>query len=217
MTLGLPQARLPTAVAVSLAIHAVLAAALVSVVRGWQPGDAFPGIKPAAFLASLRAVPPLAAPSKPAAVSPRPARGPHDAPSSGAALPEPYYYRASELTERPLALAPVKPRFPRGAPPVGRLKMQLYISEHGTVDAIDIIEAEPAGVFEQAAAEAFAAARFRPGHKDGTAVKSQIALEVRFGEPLPSPAPTQAALVLPENPNAYDAPDRIGIKTRRPR
>jgi outer membrane biosynthesis protein TonB len=63
--------------------------------------------------------------------------------------------------------------------------MRLYINENGLVDAVDIMDAEPAGVFEEAAARAFAAARFRPGHKDASPVKSQIALEVRFGEPLP--------------------------------
>jgi TonB family protein len=217
MTLGLRQAPLSTAIAVSLAIHAVLAAALGSAVRGWQPGEILPGIQPPAFLASLRAAPPVETPAKPAAASARPARGPYDAARSGAALPRPHYYGAAELTERPLALAAVNPGFPRGTPASGRLKLRLYISEQGSVDALDITEAEPAGAFEQAAAQAFAAARFRPGHKDGAAVKSQIALEVRFGEPLPLPARTQAALALPENPNAYDAPDRVGIKTRRSR
>ena len=49
-------------------------------------------------------------------------------------------------------------------------------------------------------------------------MRSQLALEVRFGEPFPMPsAAGRIAAALPENPNAYDAPDRIGIKTRRAR
>ena len=103
----------------------------------------------------------------------------------GAPLPGPYYFRSSELTERPAPRERIEPRFPPGAPDTGRLKLRLYINESGLVDAVHVTEAEPEGVFEEAAIEAFAAARFRPGHKDRIPVKSQIALEVRFGEPLP--------------------------------
>jgi TonB family protein len=218
MTLAFPAGRLGAALAASLALHALLAATLGSVVRGWQPGSLLPSIKPATFLATLRAVQPVETPGLPAAAE-RPARGPYDTATPGAALPAPYYYPASELTERPLVLAPVEPRFPDGAPGTGRVKMRLYIGESGRVDAIDIVEAEPAGAFEAAAAEAFAAARFRPGYRNGRSVKSQLSLEVLFGAPLPVPAPlpVEAQRAVPDNPNAYDAPDRAGIKTRRPR
>jgi protein TonB len=183
MTASPLERRLGTAFAVSLAVHAALVAALAGAMRGWQPGSE---MKPATLLASLRAAAPIPAPPKPAPARARPAQGAAEAAAAGAPLPGPYYYRAAELTERPQPLARVQPRFPEGAPDTGRLKMRLYINETGVVDAIDITEAEPEGVFEGAAAEAFAAARFRPGHKNGSPVKSQIALEVRFGEPLPS-------------------------------
>ena len=212
MTLAFP--RLSTALAVSLALHAAVVAALGSVQRGWPPGSILPSVKPSAFLATLRAVPPAEAPPRPAPPSPRLARGSYDAPP-GTPLLTPYYFRAAELTERPAPLARVEPRFPNGAPDTGRLKLRLYINEAGAVDTIDIIEAEPAGVFEEAAAQAFAAARFRPGHKDGSPVKSQIALEVRFGEPLPS---LPVAVAQAEQPlKTHDAPDRTGINTRRSR
>jgi TonB family protein len=216
MTLALQGARLPTAFAASLAIHAALAAALAVVAGGWLPGSRAPAAKPDALLATLRTQP-APTPRKTAAAATHPAQGAGDA-TTGAALPKPYYLPAAELTERPLALAAVEPSFPSGAPATGRVKMRLYINERGSVDAVDITEAEPAGEFEQVAVQAFSEARFTPGRKDGTAVKSQIALEVRFGEPSPLPAsaePTTRA--RPENPNAYDAPDRVGIKTRRPR
>jgi len=185
---ALLERRLGGAFAASLAVHAGLAAALVGLAAGWQPGSED---RPAVLLASLQAAPQAPAPSRPPRAQPRAASGSHGAAGAGVPLPqpEPYYYRATELTERPAPLARVQPRFPDGAPETGRLKMRLYINENGTVDAIDIMEAEPQGVFEQAAAEAFAAARFRPGHKDGSPVKSQIALEVSFGAPLPLPTP----------------------------
>jgi outer membrane biosynthesis protein TonB len=184
MTPGLPRARLPAAFAVSLAVHAALGAALAAAVTGWQPG-APPAIRPDALFATLRVAPTVEARPKRAPARPRPIQTAHDASNPGGALPKPYYYRSSELTERPAPLAPIDPQFPPGAPGSGRLKMRLYINENGLVDAVDIIDAEPAGVFEESAAQAFTAARFRPGHKDSSPVKSQIALEVRFGEPLP--------------------------------
>jgi TonB family protein len=133
-------------------------------------------------------------------------------------LPKPYYHPASELTERPLPLAAIEPVVQGGAPDTGRLKIRLYINEEGSVDAVDVIEAEPAGEFEQATVQAFKEARFRPGYKNGTAVRSLLALEVRFGEPFPIPVRQPDVIAAaPENPNAYDAPGRMGIKTRRAR
>jgi protein TonB len=182
MTLGLPGARLPAALAASLGLHAVLGAAVAA--AGWQPGSVPPSVKPDAFVATVRAAPVVQAPLRPVRDSRPAARGSAAAPP-GVPLPAPYYFRSSELTERPAPLERVEPRFPPGAPDIGRLKLRLYINESGLVDAVHVTEAEPEGVFEEAAIQAFAAARFRPGHKDRVPVKSQIALEVRFGEPLP--------------------------------
>jgi len=179
MSAALAQRRLGSAFAASLAVHASLAAALAGLALGGQPGDE---PRPAMLVASLRAAPPVEAPSRQASTS---ARAPHRGAAPGAPLPAPYYHRTSELTERPAPLEQIEPRFPDGAPETGRLKLRLYFYERGLVDAVDITEAEPAGVFEKAAAEAISAARFRPGYKDSIPVKSQVALEVRFGEPLP--------------------------------
>ena len=181
-----------------------------------MPGAGLPPFKPEGLLATLRAAQPARTSTKPPAVSPH---AKQSGSNPGAVLPKPYYHPASELTERPLPLAAIQPSFPDGAPPMGRLKIQLYINEQGSVDAVDVTEAEPAGEFEQATVQAFKEARFRPGYKNGTAVRSQLPLELRFGEPFPMPVQRRdvIAAALPENPNAYDAPDRIGIKTRRAR
>ena len=218
MTRALPGARLPSAFAASLAIHAALAVGLVALAAGPMPSG-LPALKPEGLLATLRAVQPAGAPVKPPAPSTRSRNANQTGTGGSAALPKPYYHPASELTERPLPLAAIEPSFPDGAPPTGRVKLNLYINERGAVDAVDITEAEPAGEFEQATLQAFGEARFRPGYKDGVPVRSQLALEVRFGEPPPMPEHQRdlAAVALPENPNAYDAPDRIGIKTRRAR
>lgn len=183
MSAALAQRRLGTAFAASLAVHASLAAGLAGLMLGGKPGDE---PKAAVLVARLQSPAPVQPPTRRAPASEQPAeRAPHRGAAPGAPLPAPYYHRLSELSERPAPLERIEPRFPEGAPETGRLKLRLYINERGLVDAVDITEAEPAGVFEEAAAEAFRAARFRPGYKDATPVKSQIALEVRFGEPLP--------------------------------
>jgi TonB family protein len=213
MTRALPGARLPAALAASLAIHAGLVAALVAAAGGSMPGARLPAFPPEGLFATLRA----AQPSNKPAPSPRQRTGNQDGTGLGAAVPRPYYHPASELTERPLPLAAIEPAAPFGAPDTGRLKIRLYINAEGSVDAVDVIDAEPAGEFEEATVQAFKEARFRPGYKDGSAVRSQLALEVRFGEPFPMPAQRDLIATAPENPNAYDAPGRVGIKIRRAR
>jgi TonB family protein len=216
MTRALPGARLPAAFAASLALHAGLVAALVAAAAGSGPSAGLPAFKPEGLFATLRAVQP-AQPSISPAPSPRQRAGSQDGIAPGAALPRPYYHPASELTERPLPLAAIEPSFPYGAPPTGRLKIRVYINEQGSVDTVEITDAEPAGEFEEATLQAFKEARFRPGYKDGTAVRSLLALEVRFGEPFPMPVQREVIAAVPENPNAFDAPGRLGIKTRRAR
>ena len=215
MTRALPGAWLPAAFAASLAIHAGLVAALAAA-GGPMPGAGPHAFKPESLFATLRTVRP-AQPSIKPAPSPRHGNANPDGTGPGGVLPTPYYHPVSELTERPLPLAAIEPSFPYGTPSTGRVKIRLYINEQGSVDAVDVTDAEPAGEFEEATLQAFKQARFRPGYKNGTAVRSELALEVRFGEPFPMPVQRNLVAAVPENPNAFDAPGRIGIKTRRAR
>lgn len=108
------------------------------------------------------------------------------------AMPGPVYYRLSELDERPRVRVHVEPRFPALAPvPEGRVRLDLFVGEDGAVERLEVTGAEPAGVFEQAALDAFAAARFTPGKKGGLPVKSRLGIEVLFG--LPAPLTQEAA------------------------
>lgn len=161
------------------------------------------------------------APPEPIAPAPRPApRRAAPAKPSGAvpALPAERYFAAHELDERPLILNHVEPAFPEEAGNAsGRVRLELLISAAGAIDAVHILDARPAGLFEEAARDAFAEARFRPGMRSGAAVKSSVTLELLFGEPLPSDPriSAQPERARPENPNAVDAPDRAGIKQRQ--
>ena len=112
-------------------------------------------------------------------------QGRSDEPSAGV-LAAPVYYPASQLDQRPLITVRIEPTFPPGAPVAsGRVVLRLYISEQGEVEKMVIVSAEPPGWFEQSALDAFAAARFTPGIKDGVPVRSLLTIEVLFGGPVP--------------------------------
>ena len=69
------------------------------------------------------------------------------------------------------------------------------------VERVEVESADAHSDFVAAAREAFAAARFLPGEKDGVAVKSALRLEVRFGEPLPhSPGAAEQVSDAPREP-----------------
>jgi TonB family protein len=170
---GLAQARLlvpgsrlsrvlGTSLAVSLALHASVLAAIA-------PGAQQPGSQaPTASALQVR----LAEAAKPVPPKPRTAR-------SGS----PRYLASSELDERaaPLELAPLV--YPEKAylnriP--GTVRVRVFISRAGAVDRAEIVAASPAGHFEAAALEAVRRSRFSAGRKDGQAVPSQKVIEVSF-------------------------------------
>jgi TonB family protein len=173
--------RLGLALAASLIAHAALLQGLVALPRGWQPAASFaPSDSGSGLLRVLlqpqASEPQAAPPAKPAA----PAAGVPRAPR---------YLAVHELDRRPQVLSHVEPHFPALAlVPTGRVVLRLYIDERGVVDAVTAESADRTGAFEAAAREAFAAARFLPGIKDGVPVKSLVRVEVLFGSPHPENA-----------------------------
>lgn len=213
-------ARLSAALAISLAVHAAGLAALEGMQHGW--GTGVPA--PSALRVTLRAEPRPPEPrvelkSIPAKAATRPAAAPKAAVESRHGLiPPPVYYGPNELDERPLILAHVEPRFPSSAAiEAKRVVLRLYIGELGNVDQISVMDGDPAGVFETAAAEAFAAARFRPGMRGGVAVRSLVTLELLFGEPVPADQLRASDSPPLANPNSHEAPDRAAVRQRAPR
>jgi periplasmic protein TonB len=93
----------------------------------------------------------------------------------------PDYALGVRLDPGPRPLDDIEPEYPD---PVhlreGVVVLRILISETGHVDDVAVVRAEPRGVFEQAALEAFAKARFAPGLAAGTPVKSQMTVEVQF-------------------------------------
>ena len=189
---------LPVAIGASLALHAAAITTLQALPGGWQVG-ALPdgGVVSAVLHATLSGPAALTDTVPMAKVKHRPAQrampsgsAEEVAAASAGGEPKlglgPMYYPAQLLDERPQVRTHVEPRFPETAAILGgRVVLELYINEQGTVDEVVIVESEPSGFFETAATEAFGAALFRPGHKAGVAVKSRLAIEVLFGTPVP--------------------------------
>jgi protein TonB len=120
----------------------------------------------------------------PAAVPARDRRKP--APPPEGIVPPASYYPAHLLDERPQIRTHVEPAFPAAAPvPSGRVRLRLYIGEDGRVEQIAVMQSDPPGVFEASATAAFAGAQFTPGKVRGSAVKSQMTIELFFGSPVP--------------------------------
>jgi protein TonB len=189
----LPWLRLAAALGVSLAVHAAVAAAVDALPSGFRIGPFAPAQPDRA---PLRAVlrgseqAPHRNADTLAGAQPR-------ADSAGAApalpaVPEPRYYLPRELDVRPGITTRVEPEYPERAAwrsLSGTVALRLYIGATGSVDKIDVVRAEPAGYFEDAALRAFGAARFTPGMKDGRAVRAQMLVEVAFESPPPPSIP----------------------------
>jgi protein TonB len=98
-------------------------------------------------------------------------------------LLDPTWYPAAQLDVFPTALAPVRPGYPQAAADAdvaGEVTLLLLIDETGRVHESTVLDARPAGTFEEAALEAFRAARFTPGQRDGRNVRSRLLVKVVF-------------------------------------
>jgi len=62
----------------------------------------------------------------------------------------------------------------------GKVMVTLLINEHGGLDKVTVIDADPPGIFEAAAFEAVNKLRFTPARKNGRKVKSRKTIEVVF-------------------------------------
>ena len=85
------------------------------------------------------------------------------------------------LSVGPRPLEDIEPKYPDAAElRTGKVALRLLIGDTGHVDDVAVVRANPPGVFDASAMEAFAKARFSPGLAGGIAVKSQITVEVEF-------------------------------------
>lgn len=62
----------------------------------------------------------------------------------------------------------------------GLVRLRVYLNESGKIDKVNVVAANPPGVFEESALSALLATSFTPAQKNGHAVKSQKLIEIKF-------------------------------------
>ncbi|BBP01968.1 energy transducer TonB [Sulfuriferula nivalis] len=93
------------------------------------------------------------------------------------------YYTAKEVDVHPRALATIQPVYPMAAAAnnqQGWVVLHIKLDETGRVEEVKVADATPAGVFDEAALEAFRQGKFSPAQKSGRAVKSLMEIKVWF-------------------------------------
>jgi TonB family protein len=174
-----PQARLIAALAASAGLHAALGGAVEMLPWKHHNTAAEPTLQ---VQIRQQAEAPTGAPATPKQTTPaRPAAPPPTAEP----LPAPYLL-ARELDVKPVPRNEVDPLYPNDAylrNITGRVLATLLVNETGEVDKVIIVQAEPAGLFEEAVQAAFKKARFTPALKAGVPVKAQLVVEVRYDSP----------------------------------
>jgi protein TonB len=98
------------------------------------------------------------------------------------------WYPARQLDIYPKLVSLVQPRFPERADAQGvkgSVTLLIHIDEDGLARELAVVEADPTGyAFEEAAMEAYGAARWVPAVKDARYVRSRVLVRVTF-EPSP--------------------------------
>lgn len=93
------------------------------------------------------------------------------------------WYLARQVDRHPKAIGTITPKYPdlaRQRGQEGSLKLMVKIDDLGRVRDVEVVEAHPPGVFDEAALEAFRDARFQPAMKDGRPVRYQAYIRVEF-------------------------------------
>lgn len=178
---------LASALAASVVLHASAYAAL-EYARGSAPasGSPYAATHPARLHVSL---PATTTGTPPASTSPsQAAEGIVHMAAAGTAvrgiiaLPVQHYFPVGELDAKPEARGSVPLDYPQDVPlvPLSRVVLSLLIDERGEVNKVVVESADSPRELEDLASRAFMGARFSPGMRSGTAVKSRLRVEVTF-------------------------------------
>jgi protein TonB len=93
------------------------------------------------------------------------------------------YYSARDVDVLPRALHEVQPNYPAEPDRLrisGKVRLQLKIEADGRVSDIEVVSADPPGVFDEEAVKAFRTARFAPAEKNGRPVRTRTLIQVEF-------------------------------------
>jgi protein TonB len=111
--------------------------------------------------------------------SPSPAGSGIEAPFAA----DPTYYPARQLDVYPRPVMQIALAYPESAANAkvdGRLLVLLLVDESGVVNDASVVEAEPAGYFEEAALAVLRHVQFAPAQKAGRTVKSRVLLQLKY-------------------------------------
>jgi protein TonB len=92
-------------------------------------------------------------------------------------------YKLADIDEPPRLIKAVQVKIPFNAASgniKGRVLVSAVVTKEGTPKDLEVVEAEPEGLFEDAALEAIWQYRFTPAKKDGEAVAVRIRIPVKF-------------------------------------
>lgn len=98
-------------------------------------------------------------------------------------VPDSTHYAAKDLDVYPRltsALQPAYPELSRSEHIAGWVKLLVTIDERGRVTDAAVVDAFPAGLFEESARAAFLEAAFAPARRAGRAVRSRVLVDIAF-------------------------------------
>lgn len=192
------------AIWISFGLHAALIALVQVAAPGTQGGE---GTVIEARLEQVEAAPPVAAtpilapaetdtvlpatevapPAAPPVVTESKVQAPAGTPAaSPAAISSPVdltYYSTREVDVPPRALQDIVPGYPEAAERearTGTVRLRLKLEADGRVSDVEVIGADPPGLFEESARAAFATARFSPAYRGGKPVRVEMLVEVAY-------------------------------------
>ena len=93
------------------------------------------------------------------------------------------YYSARDLDVLPRTSSEIEPAYPEAAArqkQSGKVRLQLKLEADGHVSDVRVVSADPAGVFEESAIEAFRDVQFTPAQKGGRPVRALLEIEVGY-------------------------------------
>ncbi len=191
---------LSLALLASALIHAELLALLSAPLAGRSPGPGPSGHGQALQVRIASGQGPEVPPEPRAGqadirTSEPPLRHPVPAPDVRSRLGWDPYLPAALLDERPSVVVdiPVDPPELREHPQGGEIVLSLWIGADGAVEKIAVEENSLPTVFADSAVRGFQSAKFRPGKKDGRAVKSRLRVTVSYLPLPPAGVPVRAA------------------------
>jgi len=99
------------------------------------------------------------------------------------ALAGEFVFDAADLDQPPRVVARIPPVYPfraRQREIEGHVRVRFLVSQEGQASRVSILEAEPAGLFEESVLQIIPSWRFSPGVIDGQPVTAWMATTVRF-------------------------------------